>query len=380
MDDLKNIVCQKCNTVFQVGKDNNGKWIRRKLCPNCSDYNKTEKQIKCHFCGENFTIYRLKDNKHWNYKSYKCPNCREKEKAEFDVATKKLVCQKCGKQFDVSRSKISGDFLLRKYCFDCDDTNKPYRIAKCVTCGKEFKQYRTACGGFSETKYCSHDCSLIQRKTKTCLICGKEFELERSNITGNFKDNGKYCSDECAKIGWRRLTKETCQRKYGVDLPCQSSECVKSNPTNKSKISDKFYDLLLSEGFNIKREFILGPFTYDFKFGNILLELNPTFTHTCYNTGVYPPKNKTWHYNKSKYAKDRGYICVCVWDWDNWQDVIDLVKQKNLTMIEDEIKLYYSKGNKRIDYVSILSEDELIKQNYLPVYTDGYIVLSKEKS
>lgn len=373
MEELKTLICQKCGKEFQVGRGNTGKWLRRKYCSNCSDYQKSEKTVQCRFCGRDYTVYRTADNRHWIYNDFKCPDCLVKHKLAIKEQTKTLICQKCGEEFQVERSKVNGNFLLRKYCFNCDSANKPYRLAKCATCGKEFKQYRTPCGDFSQTKYCSYQCSLIQKKTKVCIVCGKEFELERSTTTGNFKDNGKYCSDTCAKIGWRQLTKQTCQEKYGVDLPCLSPNCMKTNPTNNSKISDEFYNFLLDSGFAVEREFVLGSYTYDFKIGNILLELNPTFTHTCYNTGVYPPKNKYSHYNKSKFAKDNGYICICVWDWTNWNNIIKQLKSPGLQMFESEIELYYVKN--KIKVKSSNPEDKLLlKDNYLPIYTDGFII------
>lgn len=375
MEDSKELICEKCNKKFNVGRDKNNKWIRRRFCPDCSDYGKTEKYINCKICGKQIKINRKPDGKHWDYQNYTCSVCKNKQKQQILNETKTLICQKCNKEFQVSRSKISGNFLLRKYCFDCDLANKPYRLAKCATCGKEFKQYRTSCGGFSEIKYCSYDCSLIQKKTKRCVICNKEFELERSKITGNFKNNGKYCSDECAKIGWFNLTKKTCQKRYGVDLPCQSPKCTEANPTNKSKISDEFYVFLINNGFSVEREFVFGPSTYDYHIldTNILVELNPTFTHTCYNTGVYPPKLKTAHYNKSRYAKDHNYICVCVWAWTDWNDVVNLLKQNKLQMIKTEIELYYTKNKTRVKSDNP-NDENLIKSNYLPVYTDGYEV------
>lgn len=373
MEDLRTIICQKCGKEFQVGRGSTGKWLRRKWCPDCSDYQKTEKLVQCKFCGKEFTVYRTADNRHWAYNNYKCPKCTLDYQQEMKEKTKTLVCQKCGKEFQVKRSKISGNFLLRKYCFNCDTANKPYKLAKCVTCGKEFKQYRTLCGDFSQSKYCSYQCSLIQKKTKICVVCGKEFELERSTNTGNFKDNVKYCSDKCAKIGWRNLTKQTCQEKYGVDLPCLSPNCMKNNPTNSSKISDEFYNFLLNNNFKVEREFILGSYTYDFKINNILIELNPTFTHTCIDTGVYPPKDKYSHYNKSKLAKNNNYVCLCVWDWTDWDNLVSLLKQDNLQMIETDIKLYYTKNKISIESNNP-NDENLLKDNYLPIYTDGYLV------
>nr|CAI9751322.1 HNH endonuclease [uncultured phage]CAI9752183.1 HNH endonuclease [uncultured phage] len=375
MEEFKELICQKCGNTFKVGRDSKNKWIRRKLCSDCSDYQKAEKIVKCKCCGKDFTVYRTADNRHWVYNNYKCRDCIVQERLNMVNQTKTLVCQKCGKEFAVPRSNVSGNFLLRKYCQDCDNANKPYRLATCVTCGKEFKQYRTPCGGFSEVKYCSYECGLIQKKTKICSVCGKEFELTRSEKTGNFKDNGKYCSDECAKIGWLRLTKETCQQRYGVDLPCQSANCVNANPSIHSNINIRFGELLTQNEFEFIDDFRLRHYCYDFsiKNTNILIEINPTFTHTSKETGVYPALQPSYHHDKTKFALDNGYLCICVWDWNNWEDIINLIKQPNIQLEEATVQLHYSKQKDNV--INPENEDELLSQGYLPIYDDGFKVI-----
>lgn len=61
--------------------------------------------------------------------------------------TKTLVCQKCGKEFNVGRNPNNPkQFLRRKYCPDCSTSNQQFKIVKCKHCGKEFKIGRTADG------------------------------------------------------------------------------------------------------------------------------------------------------------------------------------------------------------------------------------------
>lgn len=361
------LICQKCGKEFQTEKGKRGQWLIRKYCPDCSTSNQQIKINICKNCGKEFTVCRQSNGRRF-IKREVCDDCLKPKE------TKTLICQKCGKPFKVGRANWGG-FSCRKYCDDCDTTNKSFRLAKCVTCGKEFKQKRLSWGGFSESKYCSYECSLIQRKTKICAICGKEFELERSEITGSFKDNGKYCSDECAKIGWTNLTKKTCQEKYGVDYPCFSPLSSKKNPTKHSKINQKFKNYFKEHNIDLIEEFILDHYAYDFKYNNILIELNPTFTHTCYNTGIYPALDKYYHYNKTKYALQNGYICLCVWDWTNWDDIIELL-DKDIMLKEKDIQLYYSK-NKRFILSDNDNDQNLIKQNYYPVYDDGFYVIEK---
>lgn len=365
---IKILICEKCGKEFSTEKGKRGQWLYRKYCPECSLSNQKYKEVTCKHCGKLFRVGRTADNRHF-IKREVCDDCLR------PAETKTLICQKCGKEFQVKRSKTNGLFLYCKYCPDCNIIGKEYKLAHCVTCGKEFKQYRSPYGGFSESKYCSYECSLVQRKTKICAVCGKEFELERSKITGSFKDNGKYCSDECAKIGWEQLTKKTCQEKYGVDYPCQSEKCVESNPTIHSNTNIKFGALLKQNGFNFIDDFMLGNYFYDFKLKdtNILIEVNPTFTHTSAETGVYPALKETYHYDKTKFALNNGYVCICVWDWDDWNDVITLLKQPNIQLQEIGVQLHYSKRKENI--INPENIDSLLKQGYLPIYDDGFKVI-----
>lgn len=324
MAETKTLICEKCGKEFQVGRNPNNpkQFIRRKYCPDCDLSKQKFKTIRCKNCGKEFQVGRTADGRHFINRTV-CDDCLKPPE------TKTLICEKCGKEFQTIRSKISGDFLLRKYCSECDYSGKEFKLAKCVTCGKEFKQYRTPSGGFSESKYCSYSCGLLQEKTKICEVCGKEFKLKRSETTGYFLDNVKYCSDECAQRGWEHKTKQTCQEKYGVDYPCLTEQYLNSVGTRMhSKVNENFGKLLTKLNIDFEDDFKLGNYFYDFyiKDTNVFIEINPTFTHTSFDTGVYPPLDRNYHRNKTEYAKTQGYRCINIWDWDDWCKIVDLLK------------------------------------------------------
>lgn len=190
--------------------------------------------------------------------------------------------------------------------------------------------------------------------------------------------NKKYCSDECAQKGWKMKTKQTCQKKYGVDYPCFTPQCATKNPTKYSKINSKFADLLLNNNINYIAEFDeLKGYFYDFYLPeyNLLIEINPTFTHTCFDTGVYDPRPKTYHYDKTFNALTNGYNCICVWDWNNWDDIINYI-QNGFKLEYKGIKIHWSRNNEHF-----IPEDEkinpyLMSEGWLPIYDDGYEVTS----
>lgn len=373
MDNIetRTLICEKCHNEFQVGRGINGAWLRRRFCPNCSIMNKKFKDVICKYCGKTFQVGRTADGRHFINREV-CDDCLK------PAETKTLICQKCGKKFTVTRSKNTGALLLRKTCFECDNSNKDYKIAYCATCGKEFKQYRVPYGGFSESKYCSYECGLTQEKTKKCKICGKEFKLKRSTTTGSFLDNVKYCSDECAQKGWEIETKKTCQKKYGVDYPCFTKQCIDANFMKHSKINEKFGKLLSENDIKYIDDYSLGDYFYDFYLPeqNVLIEINPTFTHTCIDTGVFPPLDKNYHKDKTKFATDNKYHCINIWDWDSWDDIIKLVKPKqklyarklkiktiNRELANSFIELYHIQGKCNGNTINIgLFYNELLVQ------------------
>lgn len=89
-----------------------------------------------------------------------------------------------------------------------------------------------------------------------------------------------------------------------------------------------FAQLLTANNIAFEREFTLERKRFDFKVGNTLIEIDPAFTHNStftpfeYNT----PLDKRYHQNKSLLAEKYGYRCIHVFDWDNPDKIISLLK------------------------------------------------------
>ena len=186
---------------------------------------------------------------------------------------------------------------------------------------------------------------------KVCECCGKNFVVKYN------KRYTKYCSYECYykcyiskvkkainhKYGVDFATqskevmakiKKTCQEKYGVDYTCLLPQCRENNNKIISQLNKSFAELLFYE-YNIETSFEYkinnnDKFYYDLnvKDTNILIEINPTFTHTCVDTGIFNPKSPDYHINKTLFAQSQGYRCINVWDWDDWNKIVNLIKPK----------------------------------------------------
>lgn len=345
---IKTLVCEKCGKDFTVGKKSDGiNFIVRKYCLNCSSSVQQTKTRQCKICGTDFSVNRTPDGRHFQ-NIWLCEECRKPKE------TKTIICERCGKPFTVTKYPGTDSFKKIKYCSPECTWSVPIKYSICECCGKEFRLKRTNEGHFIPNQYCSEECRL---------------KVQRAKLDAQ--------KDE-------RLTKirNTCQKKYGVDYPCQTQNCVASNPNIVSSVNIKFASRLDKEGIDYQHEFILDSYSYDFliKNTNILVEINPTFTHTTLNTGIFPAKDKMYHYNKSTTAKEHGYICLCIWDWVNWQIIIDMIKNyPNILMRYRGVNQYFCKGSlyvERIDRNLTNTEEQLfIDKGYLPIFDDGYDII-----
>lgn len=118
---------------------------------------------------------------------------------------------------------------------------------------------------------------------------------------------------------------KTNQEKYGVDYTCQRPEARLRG--NNSKPNKDFAELLSGENIIYEREYAIKNRSYDFRVGADLIEINPTITHNS-TFNPYEAKKitpKYYHRDKSKLARDNGFRCIMVWDWDNIDQIKNLL-------------------------------------------------------
>ena len=168
--------------------------------------------------------------------------------------------------------------------------------------------------------------------------------------------------------GWNKETAtKTLQDKDGVD-----NASALATYTNDSKVNIEFENLLKLNNIKYRREFHLSInghnyFKYDFKVNNILIELDPTATHNS----TWSPFNdhkgidKKYHQQKSEVAKENGYRCIHVFDWDDINKIILLLK--------DRETIYARKTT--IKLVSLDSTKEFINQYHLQGYAKDAVRL-----
>lgn len=114
--------------------------------------------------------------------------------------------------------------------------------------------------------------------------------------------------------------------RYGVDWACQRQEARLKG--QNSLANTEFEGLLIDNNLEYTREFPISNYSYDFKVGNYLIEIDPYATHnSTWGIRNNPPKSSNYHKQKSDLAKENGYACIHVFDWDDPQKIINILKR-----------------------------------------------------
>ena len=135
-------------------------------------------------------------------------------------------------------------------------------------------------------------------------------------------------------------TSQTCLNKYGVSAAFLTPEAQKkarqsilanldSKYTRVSKLNQAFVDKLKEHGLESEFEFYLAGKWYDLHIlnTNILIEINPSYTHSeIPSHWMKEGLDKNYHNMKSELAKEYGYRCIHVFDWDDPDKIISILK------------------------------------------------------
>ena len=124
---------------------------------------------------------------------------------------------------------------------------------------------------------------------------------------------------------------ETCLKRYGVPWFCMTEECAAHNPIRQSLPNNIFASRLDALGIEYTMEKRLGGKFYDICLSdqNTAIEIDPTYTHNSFGNHWNPDgMSPDYHLTKSNIAKENGYRCIHVFDWDDWGRVLALLKPK----------------------------------------------------
>lgn len=167
-----------------------------------------------------------------------------------------------------------------------------------------------------------------------------------------------------------KVQSERCMEKEGVPYYFLTSKCQLAIRQYKksSTVNEKFEQFLLQHDINnYSCEYYIPSYFYDFKIENLLIEIDPFFTH-C-STQLFESHgcvDKYYHQNKTKVAQNAGFYCLHVFDWMSWESVIDLIKSKNFRFydyFEDPRQYIYNYKTKQLQTT--------LTDNCVIIYDDG---------
>lgn len=193
---------------------------------------------------------------------------------------------------------------------------------------------------------------IINKRKETCL---NKFEVDSFSKTAQFKNiiktinsnpevkltrsinesnSWKNKSNE-DKISIQEKIKQTNMDRYGVPFYVMTKDCRESNGCVISQANKRFANLLINNDINFEQEFVVGLKSFDFKINDILVEINPTYTHnstkgTHFGKIESEPTPTNYHLNKSQVAENAGFRCIHIWDWDNIDKIINLFLPKTI--------------------------------------------------
>lgn len=178
--------------------------------------------------------------------------------------------------------------------------------------------------------------------------------------------------------------KQTNLEKYGVPYHCMTKECRQAVGTI-SKPNKDLSSFLKENNLESEFEFSIENKSYDLHIlnTNILIEINPTYTHNCtkerwFNGHSRKPRDKYYHYNKTKLALENNYICIHKFDWQSNEGILELIKNINkyaLKQGQPRLHWYNSKTRKHLrDFNESYNRQEMIDLGYVEIYDDGGII------
>lgn len=102
-----------------------------------------------------------------------------------------------------------------------------------------------------------------------------------------------------------------------------------------SKLNKRFGEFLASNNIQYEFEFYLGKKWYDVHLlnTNIVIEIDPSYTHsTVPSHWTSEGLDTRYHLSRTQIAETNKYRCIHIFDWDNWDNLLSILKQPDMTV------------------------------------------------
>lgn len=333
-----------------------------KLCKHCGEPFETNNPQKmycnrphytpCPVCG---TLVLKLDND-FSRPNKCCSNkCKhEQRKKNFKPRT----CIFCGKVFQPT----SGVQTV------CDDVH----YDNCEICGKSF--IRTVANSIDGVTTCSRECSKEKTRRNNLEKYGVEHPMQSPQVQKNFHQAmiKKYGVPHALQIdGFVKRQQEsvikTNMERNGVPYACMLPQCLEAQGRIVSKRNIEFKQKLDAAGILSRFEKHVGGKAYDIfiEAANTLIELDPSYTHSTVVNHWGSSVDKYYHRDKTKLANENGMRCIHVFDWDDDDRIIKLVRPT-------ERRIYARKC--QIWKLNISAANEFLREHHIQGTCRGQLV------
>jgi len=217
----------------------------------------------------------------------------------------------------------------------------------------------------------------IRQKVKDTLLFryGAEYLSQVEAFKQKVKETmlARYGVDNAMKFEeFKQKAYQTNIERYGATCIFLSEHSPLREYQKLRKSNVAFAQFLNSIGITeFEQEFVVDGFFYDFKIGNILVEINDSMSHNSTENNPYTPKHwnalkpKDYHLIKSQTAEKYGYQVMHIWDWDD-------IGKLALLLFEKQHILYAR--NLKIKEVSSDDTKEFLVQHHLQASCQNQII------
>ena len=157
---------------------------------------------------------------------------------------------------------------------------------------------------------------------------GAPTTLQSKQLYARYKETmeARYGKSNPSKIDqFAEKAKQTMIARYGKENPMQIESM------NKIALL-KFVESVRAANLEEELEFYLDGKFYDLHIldTNILVEIDPTYKHNVVGNHWGVTVDKNYHLEKTNIAKENGFRCIHVFDWDDVDKIIQLLTKKEV--------------------------------------------------
>lgn len=246
--------------------------------------------------------------------------------------------------------------MIRKY--GVDNPRKIYEVDKRI---------RTTCSILYGSENPMQNTAIASKAKRTRLKNNNGvFWTQSMNDKAVATNMKRYGTDNASKSEViKERIRKSCMDKYGVPYGCMVEG---AKPQRISKLNKKFQQYLAENNIESTLEVNIGNKFFDLYIPSCktVVEIDPSYTHNTEGCNHFNHKIPLdYHISKTQIAVQNGYRCIHVFDWDDWDKVIQLVTPT---------KRIYARQCQLVKVVDDKVANKFIKENHLQGQARGALL------